>query len=50
MVRHGWATIRPLMDQDRHSVADYRNEPDALGYAFFWWAHNVFPDGEIRFF
>lgn len=48
MVMHGRTTIRPLMDQTA-SVADYRNRPDALGYAFFWRAHRLFPDGEIRF-
>lgn len=47
MVMHGRTTIRPLMDPTA-SVADYCNRPDALGYAFFWRANRLFPDGEIR--
>lgn len=48
MVMHGRTIIRPLMDPTA-SVADYCNRPDALGYAFFWRANRLFPDGEIRF-
>ena len=48
MVMRDRATIRPLMDPTA-SVADYSNRPDSLGYAFFWRANRLFPDGEIRF-
>ena len=48
MVMRDRATIRPLMDPAA-SVADYSNRPDALGYAFFWRANQLFPQGEIRF-
>lgn len=48
MVMRDRATIRPLMDPTA-SVADYSNRPDSLGYAFFWRANKLFPQGEIRF-
>ncbi len=48
MVMRDRTTIRPLMDPTA-SVADYSNRPDALGYAFFWRANRLFPDGKIRF-
>lgn len=47
MVMDGRTTMRPLLDPNA-SVADYSNRPDALGYAFFWRANSLFPDGEIR--
>ena len=48
LVMRDRATIRPLMDPTA-SVADYSNRPDSLGYAFFWRANRLFPNGEIRF-
>lgn len=48
MVMRDRTTIRPLMDPTA-SVAEYGNRPDALGYAFFWRANKLFPQGEIRF-
>lgn len=56
MVMHGQATMRPLMEEFlddfpsfTHQVAEYRNRPNALGYASLWEARQLFPAGEIHF-
>lgn len=55
-VMHDQRTMRPLMEEFSdnfpsftHQVAEYRNRPNALGYASFWEARQLFPAGEIRF-